>query len=224
MLRAQMDLQWPVELPFEAADEARLISRHEELPWIQYHSVGGVADAHLSAVWLVTWDNMMLMVLVGSQKALAKWSRGAIVNDAMGRELGALGPVAGRIAKIVAPGGMIQGQPASCFLCDLSLAKLKGSVFTISQLAEQGIQLLPLREEPIGPQELIHGLVLSNYPSEFLRQLPEHVDPGPDSLTLNAYLRLLLRRSCIPRDDAPYLLELNWLAEDLRSAFQRLTE
>jgi len=161
---------------------------------------------------------------VGAEQALGKWGGGALIGDAQGRELGSLSPVAGGLAGILAPSGLVRGLPAACFQCNLSVAKLQGAIFTIPQLVEQGIQLMPLREEAAGPQGLIRELVLSNYPTEFLRQLPERVEAGADSLALNAYLRLLLRRSLIPRESLPALLALSWVADDLRSAFQRLME
>lgn len=221
-LRARMDAAGPVELPYAAASDARVFSRHEEMPWIQYHRIPGGDAAGLSAIWAVTWENMLFLLLVGEESALTRWRQGALVRDALDEELGLFRPVAGRIADIIAPGGTVEGERAACLICDISVAGLHTTVFVLEQLRKQALQLLPLEEEAAGAQTLIGELVLSNYPSDFLAQLPEHVEAGADSLTLNAYLRLLLRRSCVPPEACARLIALEWLAEDVRASLRQL--
>lgn len=224
VLGAPMDPAWPAALPYTASTDEQVLSRNRELPWIQYHPLPGVVARELDRIWFVTWDNMLFVLLVGPDQALAEWRKGALLRDGQGKELGSLCPVTGRTANIIAPGGVLEGQPAACFYCDASVTALKYIVFSVPQLIERGIQLVPVEGEPVGPQRLVRELVLSNYPSEFLGQLPEHVDAGPDVLTLNAYIRLLLHRSCVTSKSCQHILPLDWIAEDLRSALQRLME
>jgi len=224
VLEASMDMTWPVELPFAAADESGLFSQYEELPWVQYHMIARGTDQGLATFWLVTWDNMLFAVLCGPRQKLDEWRGGAVVRDSMGNEIGGLCPSTGRIAEILAPEGALQGMPAACFSCDLSVSRLKGMVFIVSELAGRGIQIVPRPDGGRSSYELVQDLVMSNFPSAFLDRLPECLDSEPDALTLNAYIRLLLHRACVSRDSCQNILSLEWVADDIRAVVQRLVE
>ena len=213
--------RWPARLPAAAETPPDLGSPHQALPHIQYHSAPTLVAHSLDAVWFVSWDNRLFVVMTGSGAALAEWRSGAVLVDSEdGTTIGDLRPASGGYADFLAPGGRFDGREAACFLCDVGLAGLEGRSFTIPRLLSRGLRLVPLAERPEGIPELVGDLVFHNRPRRFLGGLPTVLADREQVLTVSAYIRLLhLRHRLLPAERAK-LAELPWLPADLVEALK----
>jgi len=211
---------WSAILAYAAEAPPDLDPTGQELPYIQYHAVPSAVAQGGVATWLVSWDNRLLVLATGPQAALAELRDGGLWEDHNGAKIGALHPLSGLYADILAPGGKLEGRSVACFICDAAVAGLQRRVFTIPRLLAKGIRLVPPAQRPEGVPELIGHLVSHHRLDRFLGGMPTAITDPAVVLTVSAYLRLLhLKQMLTPRDYAR-LSELAWLPEDLRQAFR----
>jgi len=193
-----------------------LRSPHPKLPHIQYHAAPALVASGLDAVWFVSWDNGLFVVMTGSSAALAEWHGGAaLVDSEDGSKISDLHLVSDTYADFLAPGGRLEGREAACFVCDATIAGLQGRSFTIPRLLSHGLRLVPLVERPEGIPELIDHMVFHNRPGQFVKGLPLELPDREQVLTVSAYVRLLHLRGRLLPTECARLAELPWLPADL---------
>jgi len=172
-------------------------------------------------VLAVLWDASLYVVLVGTEEALGEWRPGAMVLNRSGEQVGALTPVTGEIARLLAPSEAFGGRETVCFQCELSIVELQAGAFSLPRLVGGEIELAPAEERPSHGQQLLADLVARNRIGAFLDGLPDQVGDDQERLTLNFYIRLLNRQGRLTAQDKARLLQLVWLADDLRLALHQ---
>ena len=204
--------------PYAAATPVCPEAPSAPLPLVQYHRLKQLADTSLDAIWAVTWDNTLFILLAGTEDVLANWRQGAALLDSEGATVGELKPATVADAQCLAPGGRLEGLPVLCFQCELSVAQLAADPFAIPRLLEGGVRLVPVDAEPSRMQELIADLTSRNRIRRFLASLPAQVGDSGEALTLSFYLRVLLGQRRLTREDKARLTGLEWLPPDLADA------
>ena len=219
VLRAFLDDSWDCALPYAAHTPPRLDSPDAELPVVQYHQVRDVSEPALDAIWCVTWDNTVYVLLVGAEPALSRWSAGADLVSRQGCRVGCLRRADAGVHNLLAPKGTFGGSTVLCLQCEVTLAELGGSTFTVPKLLSGELRFAPPEAKPSRVQELVADLTSRNRTGRFLAGLPDHCNDPAQALTLNFYLRLLHTQGRLTAGDRTRLLTFDWLTDELRRAF-----
>ena len=224
VFHAFIDESWHCALPYAAHTPPRLDSPDVELPMVQYHQVRDVSESTLDAVWCATWDNTVYVLLVGSAPALGRWSAGADLVSRQGCRVGCLKQANAEMHNLLAPEGTFGESEVLCLQCQVTLAELGGSTFTVPKLLSGEVRFAPAEAEPSRVQQLVTDLTSRNRTGRFLAGLPEHCDAPAHALTLNFYLRLLHAQGRLTAEDRTRLLTFHWLADELRRVFTNSDE
>lgn len=206
-------------LPWAAATSTLLQGTGAELPLAQYHQLRDVTDPALHAVWCVTWDNTLFIILVGPKNALTTWQQGALLVNRQGARICELKPAPTEMRELLAPDGVLDDREALCLQSQLSVADLQKDSFSIPELLAGAVRLLPVASGPSAIQELITDLASRNRIVHFLANLPATVADPAEALTLSLYLRLLFLQDRLTGQEKARLMRFEWLARDLREVF-----
>jgi hypothetical protein len=202
---------WAAATPDTPDDPSR------PLPLVLHRRLGGAVVPALRSVWLVAWDERLLLLLGGAEDALDAWRGGASVLDREGVLRGRFVPADPATAEILCPGRRGPDGPALCLECQEPAASLPGDGFRVPEILEGTVRLVP-GLPPGGPLEAVRDLAARNRIRPFLESLPDDVGDPAVRETLIFYLRWLLRQGRLPGPWRARLRELPWLSGDLAAA------
>ncbi len=204
-------------LAYAAAVPVAPLSPGDELPRVEFHKVEGEMAPGLEALWLVVWEEVLFVVVVGEGPAAERLRVGARLVGGSGELVGNLEVAEGAVAQVLLPAGAAPGRSVVVLQCDRSVGELMSRSFTVPELAKRGIRLVAKGEGSPRLKGLLDDLVARNRVGRFLSSLPREVESPAEALTLSFYLRLLLDQGRVPEEDKRRLADLPWVAEDIKA-------